>query len=156
MSGGRTSHAVTSNSFNMQPPSLVDLTVSKICEDFDDGKTLTLTLKSILPHSVFNTLVAEHQRSCMEVWLRYEHYRGKLYCDHCVRLQRSNFWNTSLFKCFQRRRDTVTEPITRAQATKHIGPTQKSKMCKILEQYRCYSCKTVPYFGLKFQCNCVV
>lgn len=154
MSAGRTSHAVSS-SFNMEPPSLVSLAITKICEDFDKGNTLAPILKHILPPSLYTSIVAEHQRSCMEVWLRYEFYNGKLYCDHCVRLQRSNMWNFSLCQCFHKRRDIITDPLTGSQITKYIGPTQKTNMCKILGQYRCYSCRTVPYFRLSFQCNCV-
>lgn len=136
----------------MKPASLVHLAVSKICELFDEGKPLASNLKPILPPPLFNIIVAKHQRYCIKVWLRYHFYCGKMYCGHCVRLQRPTSWKTYVFHCFQRYRQPLSElPITRC-----IGPIQISNWLKINDQFLCHSCKVEPYLQIYLHCSCVM
>lgn len=126
----------------MQPSSLLHLSVSKVCEDFDDGNTLYRTLGHVVPQRVFNLIEEEHRRSCMRVILAYYYHNGEKYCRECVR--------------------TLRPVRNQYQVVQIFGPIQIPNWLKIQDQHRCVSCRSIPYMengrsaALVFRCQCTV
>lgn len=123
------------------PPTLQKLAILKICEDFDDGGTLSV-LEDILPPFLFRLVHSEHIRGCMKIILGFYFHDGEKYCYDCARYKR---------------------PVRKQyQVVQIVGPIQISNWQKIDGQHRCVSCGSVPYFfngrdpALHFRCRCVV